>query len=268
MQPVISVVTATYNRPDMLCYCLASVATQTFGDIEHIIVNDGGEDVGELIKSAEDPRIKYITQENKGLSAARNAGIAAATGEYICFLDDDDLYYAIHLEWLLHHITKQEVAQRTGIVYGDAYRTNIKDGVVYSRDIEYSYPFDKNRFLIENYVPVCCFLFKRSLLEKTGVFDENLHNVFEDWDLWIRMAWVADQEFAHIRRATCEYTWDLGKPHMVSTENGTDKFFEARQYIYRKYKQFTSPQIKEKQEEILQRAGLSLKEQKRGHRGK
>lgn len=91
--PFFSIITPTYNRESFLEEMIASVAAQTFQDHEHIIVDDGSTDgTEELVKRLMEthPKIVYIKQENKGRSVARNVGIEAAKGEYVCFLDSDD----------------------------------------------------------------------------------------------------------------------------------------------------------------------------------
>ena len=92
--PVVSIIVPVYNVEMYLAACLASILTQTVQDIEVICVNDGSTDSsGEILKTAAavDPRIRVIVKQNGGLSSARNAGIDAATGSYIMFVDSDDI---------------------------------------------------------------------------------------------------------------------------------------------------------------------------------
>lgn len=105
--PVISVIIPVYNIEKYLPQCLDSVVNQTIKDIEIICVNDGSTDgcVKILQKyAAEDKRIQVINQENKGLSAARNAGLKAATAKYIAFVDSDDFVHPKFLEVLYQAI--------------------------------------------------------------------------------------------------------------------------------------------------------------------
>lgn len=91
--PAVSVITPTHNRPAYLRQTIESVLAQSFADFEHIIVDDGS--AGEtraVVEGFDDARIRYVYQENAGRSAARNRGLALATGEYVAFLDDDDLF--------------------------------------------------------------------------------------------------------------------------------------------------------------------------------
>lgn len=99
--PLFSVVLPTYNRANWLKRSIQSVLEQTFEDFELIIVDDGSTDnTRDVISGFADSRILYHYQENKERSAARNAGIKLASGDYVCFLDSDDVYLPWHLETL------------------------------------------------------------------------------------------------------------------------------------------------------------------------
>ena len=90
--PKITCITATYNEGSLLLNAVRSVLNQSFRDFEYLIVDDGSsEETLEILNGLNDPRLTVIRQANAGLSAARNAGIALAKGDYICFLDADDL---------------------------------------------------------------------------------------------------------------------------------------------------------------------------------
>lgn len=108
-KPFFSVITPTYNRAHCLPEAIESVQNQTYRDYEHIIIDDGSTDETETLCkdfAATDNRIKHIKQTNQGRSKARNVGIEAASGRYVCFLDSDDVWasdYLIHL----HHIAAQ-----------------------------------------------------------------------------------------------------------------------------------------------------------------
>jgi glycosyltransferase involved in cell wall biosynthesis len=108
MHPVVSVVVPAYNVADFLGECIDSVKNQTYSDWELIVVNDGSKDnTLEVAKSSvgDDQRINVIDQENGGVSAARNAGLTAAKGRYVAFLDGDDYWEATFLEKLVMAIS-------------------------------------------------------------------------------------------------------------------------------------------------------------------
>lgn len=108
----ISIVVAVYNIESYLNQCLDSLINQTIKDIEIICVNDGSTDNSQNIineYSKKDSRIKVINQDNKGISAARNAGIDAATGEYLLFIDGDDYIDLDLCEKCLNFINSKKV---------------------------------------------------------------------------------------------------------------------------------------------------------------
>jgi glycosyltransferase involved in cell wall biosynthesis len=100
MSPRVSVVIPTYNRADKVRKGIESVLAQSFTDLEVIVVDDGSSDeTGKTIKHAFGDRIRYYFQTNQGASVARNKGIDEARGEWIAFLDSDDLWETEKLEW-------------------------------------------------------------------------------------------------------------------------------------------------------------------------
>lgn len=124
MTPLISVIIPIYNVEKYLVRCLDSVVNQTYTNLEIILVNDGTPDGSVAIAEAyqeKDKRIKLLHQENAGLSEARNTGIAAATGDYIAFLDSDDWLELDAYEYLLQLL----VAHDADISIGGIRRTEV-----------------------------------------------------------------------------------------------------------------------------------------------
>lgn len=114
--PKVSVIIPVYNTEPYLYECLNSIINQTLKDIEIICVNDGSTDssLNILEKYAEyDSRIVIFSQENKGQSVARNVGLSAASGEYVYFMDSDDVLSLNAMETLFNHATKD----KTDIIY-------------------------------------------------------------------------------------------------------------------------------------------------------
>ncbi|WP_314853272.1 glycosyltransferase family A protein, partial [uncultured Granulicatella sp.] len=106
---MISVIIPVYNVENYLEECLKSVQTQTYTNIEVILVNDGSTDKSKLICERycqENSRFLLINQENQGLSAARNKGVEISTGEYIVFVDSDDIIKTNYLEKLMQYMTE------------------------------------------------------------------------------------------------------------------------------------------------------------------
>ena len=104
---MISVIVPVYNVEKYLEECLDSIQNQTYSDIEVILVNDGSTDKSKEICGKyckQDNRFQLLNQENQGLSAARNSGVAASTGEFIAFVDSDDIILPNYLETLMHYM--------------------------------------------------------------------------------------------------------------------------------------------------------------------
>ena len=115
----ISVVITAYNEQDFVGIALRSALRQTRGDLEIIVVDDGSTDrTAEVVNSFDDERIRLIRQENQGLSAARNTGIAAACCELVAFLDSDDLWTPEFCELMAAALQERPSA---GFSYSDAW---------------------------------------------------------------------------------------------------------------------------------------------------
>lgn len=118
--PLLSVVVCTYNRAQLLPAALESVLTQGYARFELVVVDDGSTDgTAELIAGIADPRLRYVRQENQGLSVARNTGVAAATGRYVVFLDDDDRALPGWLEHLVDQLDGECAAACCGEILAE-----------------------------------------------------------------------------------------------------------------------------------------------------
>jgi glycosyltransferase involved in cell wall biosynthesis len=178
----VSIIIPTYNRWEFLEVAIKSVFTQTYQDYELIIIDDGSTDVtSEHILRYSD-RLKYFYQENKGPSAARNAGIRIATGEFISFLDSDDRWLPKKLKIQMDFIAKNP---ETKICY-----TNeiwIRRGKrVNQKNVHQKY----SGWIFQHCLPLCIVspssvIIQREVFEKIGLFDEQLI-VCEDYDFWLR----------------------------------------------------------------------------------
>lgn len=182
-RPFFSVIIPTYNRKHFLAISVESVLNQSFADFELIIVDDGSEDgTKEFIKKYRDPRLRYIYQEHKGVSAARNQGIKESRGKFICFLDSDDRYRQEKLEITYQYIQKfpqykifhsEELWYRSGKILPQKKHHKKPEGNVFC-----------------NALKICCIsistvAIEKSVFDKVGMFDENMP-ACEDYDFWLR----------------------------------------------------------------------------------
>ncbi|TXB63802.1 glycosyltransferase family 2 protein [Phaeodactylibacter luteus] len=178
--PKVSVIIPCYNQAQYLLEAVQSVLNQTYQIFEIIIINDGSTDntkeVADRIKELDD-RIKVIHQANLGLSAARNSGITASTGQYILPLDADDKIDAKYLELGINCLSEKntvDVFYGEGIFFGD------KTG-------EWDLPdFEMPLMLTRNLV-YCSAIFRRTIFDKTKGYNQNMKYGWEDWDLWLSM---------------------------------------------------------------------------------
>jgi hypothetical protein len=184
--PKVSVVIPTYNRADMVGAAIQSVLDQTYDDWEVIVIDDGSIDnTAEIVHRSADPRIHYYYQVNKGLPGARNVGIRRATGEYIAFLDSDDLCYSTRLA---SQVALLDSDPTLGLVAGGHIEVDLT-----LKPLREVRPWLTQPLLrLEDVVLGCAVcpsavMTRREWLARVGGFDENMRHQ-EDWDLWLRLA--------------------------------------------------------------------------------
>ena len=233
MGPLVSVVIPTFNRPKFLKKCVESVLSQTYREFEVLVINDGGEEVEQLVTYlGNHATLRHLSHDtNRGPGAAKNTGIRAARGKYIAYLDDDDIYYPEHLETLVGALEGTDYK----VAYSDAHRLELqkKEGEyeVVKISVPYSNDLDRERLLSENLFPILVFMHERSCFDVVGLFDESLP-ALEDWDMWIKLSRVYD--FLHIKKVTCAFTWRSDGSTLSSSI--AHKFAATRPIIEGRYK--------------------------------
>lgn len=186
MNPKVSVVIPTYNRAEKVRKSVESVLAQSFTDLEIIVVDDGSSDqTGQSLLHAFGDRIRYYFQPNQGVSAARNKGIEEARGEWIAFLDSDDLWEQEKLEWQLKAL--EQFAPQCNACYTDVRFFNHSETRTMFQLAEENYRHedvmgvntDVLRLLVKPggagmVVCLSSFLAHRDAMRKTGGFDTSL----------------------------------------------------------------------------------------------
>ncbi len=210
LAPLVSVIIPTYNHAAFLPAALQSVAAQTYGATEIIVVDDySTDDTEEVVVKFATSRTKYIKSASKGIVAtSRNVGAKAASGEYIAFLDADDVWAPNKLELQLPHLADRSVAAvASDLWYSGARRySRSRRGRSAAGYREYG-----NLEIIRgNPIATSTVVMRRADLELVGGFDESPEFRFiEDWELWLRLSVdrrvrVLDQPLVTYRIAAVE----------------------------------------------------------------
>lgn len=195
---LISVIIPNFNYSKYIIYTIESVLAQTYSNLECIVVDDGStDDSVTLVKQLQvrDNRVKLVEKSNGGLSSARNEGIKNANGEYVSFLDSDDLW---EVDKLKNQMEVFDQNEGIDIVYSNCINFNENGIEQYSEHI--FEPYTPLKFIETNSMPGCSssFMIKRDLITKVGWFDHDLRGS-EDQDYLFRCALVGGK-FAFCNR--------------------------------------------------------------------
>jgi glycosyltransferase involved in cell wall biosynthesis len=203
-ESLVSVIMAAYNAAPYIKEALDSVLAQTYTRYEIIVVNDGSPDTAELEKALEPyrNRIVYLKQENRGVSAARNAGLRMAQGEFVSMLDPDDRWEPEYLEAQLAVMIENQgltALYPDAVVFGDVPEAGktLMEKQPSTGEVTFEALLTR-RCTVANYV-----IARREAVLQAGGFDECLRRS-EDFDLWLRML-LNGGRFAYQRRVLAHY---------------------------------------------------------------
>lgn len=209
--PLVSLITRTMRgRHTQLRDALGSIANQTYPNVEVIVVEDGSSEAEAAVEAFRGrgaiAQLQYLSLDKVGRCRAGNLGLAAARGEFIGFLDDDDLLFADHVEVLVERLKSKPSCGAAYALGFEVSEQSLPQKAWGSQLVDYRVSLHQtfSRALLwdHNYLPIQAVLFRRGLYEVEGGFDETLENL-EDWDLWIRYSGQCD--FSFIRRVTSIY---------------------------------------------------------------
>lgn len=200
--PLVSIIVPTHDRPQMLKEAVDSALAQTFQDFEIVIVLNGAsaESVEMGRRLAANPKVRAVEMADSTLAASRNFGLGVAKGEWIAFLDDDDIWLPNKLELQL------DAAKRTGAdLVCCKYGFFNQDGDIANVALPAMPPglTFAEALMVGNYVSGGSgVIVKAARLRELGGFDVSLRGC-EDWDMWRRLAW--DSEFCYVDRDLVKY---------------------------------------------------------------
>lgn len=232
--PQISVILPTYNRSEELKIALQSLQAQTYRHFEAVIINDGSLDLDDIVHNSglveSGITVRYLNERSDtGPSAARNRGLAVATGDVVAYLDDDDVFGPEHLA--LH--AEQYASPDVHVVYSDANRCIVgrdADGnAIEKTELVHSRDYDPDALLVANYIPMLCLSHRRECLDKSGVFEESLTSLV-DWDLFTRLS--AHYDFLHLPEITATY-FEQESGTSVQTRN-RNRFVDNLKMVYKR----------------------------------
>ncbi len=208
--PLISIITRTYKGRGMfLEQAMQTVFNQTYPAIELLVIEDGGNSQQELAltlakRAPSSVVVRFFANEKLGRSAAGNVGLAASKGQYLMFLDDDDLLLSDHVETLMATLLR-DASLSAAYALSMEVLTAVEPSM--ERYVEESFytpglfrqEWDYSVLLDHNFIPIQAILFKRDLYALRGGFDMSLDQL-EDWNLWLRYGY--GNKFAYVAKTT------------------------------------------------------------------
>jgi glycosyltransferase involved in cell wall biosynthesis len=254
----VSVIIPTYNGGKFLLDAVNSALQQTYAPLEIIVVDDGSQENILQVLSPVSKRIKYIRQENAGPAAARNTGIRAAKGEFIAFLDDDDLWHPMKTEAQMCLMSQDPDC---GLVYSYPVLIDENGSIISNRGpLTFPSGYVYYDFVHHNRIGTpSATLLKASVLNTVGMFDEARECIScEDYDLWLRIAKshkvvYCDVAITYYRQSSsgisknidkhvCSHLYVMNKileQFINNRTNGDAEFIHVlNTHLYRTYKAF------------------------------
>jgi glycosyltransferase involved in cell wall biosynthesis len=203
--PAVSVVIPVYNRAAYVVQAVRSALDQTLSPLEVLVVDDGSEDGSpELVEALGHERIKLLRLEHAGAPAARNRGIAEARGDFLLWLDSDDVLepgtIATYAEALEEFPRAEVLYGKLAVVYPDLSPMD----TLLARDYYGRNPELMRELFFANPIPNVATLVKKDCYERAGNYDESFPRA-HDYEFWTRLAPKA--HFKHVRRVVARYRW-------------------------------------------------------------
>ncbi|NET00665.1 MAG: glycosyltransferase [Sphaerospermopsis sp. SIO1G1] len=230
--PLVSIIIRTYKgRLSYLKEAIACVLNQTYDNIELVVVEDGSDEARDYLeqigKNSKKLKVVYQSEPKLGRCHTGNIGLSLTTGQLIVFLDDDDLFFADHIEVLTNELLAHpEVAATYSISWEVTIKLISLEPLVYQEILHraiYKQPFSRLIMLHHNYIPINSILFNRKLYDYYGGFDESLDNL-EDWNLWTR--YCLNDNFLFIEKTTSMYRISDSIKDRMERQKSLDSYYK------------------------------------------
>lgn len=203
MEKKVSIVIPCFNNEEEVSRAIESGLSQTYKNLDIVVVDDGSTDKSlEVIRSYEN-KVRWVTQDNQGAPAARNAGLKISEGEYVKFLDADDELLQNAIEWQVG--ASESIATERSVVYGNTLVADSQGNTIYEHSQRDRAGNQDPLLHILSHSPLTASpLHRREYLSQVGGFDERLRRE-QEYDLHIRLVLKAGVDFVHIDKPV--YVW-------------------------------------------------------------
>jgi glycosyltransferase involved in cell wall biosynthesis/uncharacterized protein YhbP (UPF0306 family) len=239
--PLVSIIMPTFNRAEIMGEAIQSILDQTYNNWELIICDDGSTDnTQKVVQQFKDNRIKYYKLEKGGAAAARNYGLSVSNGDFIAYLDTDNIW---HPQYLLASIGTLAKKQGYYSLYSRYLDVVIEDGV-YNIKTARSLPFDYEELTNKNYIDLNSFVHRRELYDNLGGFSEELVRQ-QDWDLILKYTFLREPLYLDQFLVIYQRNKDWQQITQMQRNNGTT--VEVIQKNVKSYYKEGLPSIKSKE---------------------
>jgi GT2 family glycosyltransferase len=254
-RPLVSVIMRTYrSREFWLREAIASVVNQTYPNIELLVIEDGGETVKPLIdrvrQSYPSLHILYQGLPKKGRAVSGNVGLSLAQGDFLMFLDDDDLLFADHIEVLVDELCADPtISAAYALTWEVETKLTYEPAMPYEELVHrtphvFRQLFSREVLKHHNYIPIQALLFKRKLYEKYGGFDESMEYL-EDWNLWTRYS--SQDEFKFVEKTTSYFRTPYDLDERAKRQQLLDSYYQIA--IHKQNEFYQSLMVKNEEED-------------------
>jgi hypothetical protein len=244
--PRVSIIVPTFDRPAMLRDSLESIARQTYRNVEAIVVVDGGPRLDAL--AADYPSVRFLYMLENDAVASCNAAFSQAGGDYVTFLNDDDLFFPHHVAALVTALERSGAAVANGDVLTAFLRGSDESWLLYGLESNMSRAVEASSLLVSNQIGMTSCMFRRAAIADGLPFDA-IVPLTRDYALWMRLA--TEYDFVHVESITSCYTIRNQGARQQSIER-SNLSLESYRVLYQRYPVENRPLLRQRREQILQ----------------